>query len=195
MEVGMHWDEIPGWFRWRSAQEEAARWFPQGSCFVEVGTYLGRSLCSLGEVVEQSGKTFTVIGVDTCLGSGPEGEQQKDYHGAAVAAGGGTFAGALHKNVLDCGYGDAITLLITDSVTASRLIGDATVDWVHLDARHDYASLKTDIQAWLPKVKPGGWLSGDDYDEIKWPEVVKAVGELLPGARPWSTQQWRWIVA
>lgn len=191
----MNWGEIPGWFRWRSAQEEAALWFPEGSCFVEVGTYLGRSLCSLGEVVEQSGKSFKVIGVDTCRGSGPEGEQQKDYHGAAVAAGGGTFAGALHKNVLDCGYGDTTILIISDSVTASRLLGDATLDWVHLDARHDYASLKTDIQAWLPKVKPGGWLSGDDYDEVKWPEVVRAVGELLPGARPWSTQQWRWIVA
>ena len=191
----MHWTEIPGWFRWRSAQEEAAHWFPEDSCFIEVGTYLGRSLCSLGEVVKQSGKTFTVIGIDTCRGSGPEGPQQKDYHSAAVASGGGTFAGVLHKNVLDCGYSDIITLMISDSVTASKLFDNATIDWVHLDARHDYASLKTDIQAWLPKVKPGGWLSGDDYDEIKWPEVVKVVGELLPGAKPWSTHQWRWIVA
>jgi hypothetical protein len=149
----------------------------------------------LGEVVEQSGKSFTVIGVDSCRGSGPEGPSRMDYHGAATALGGGTFAGALHKNILDCGYGDAITLIIGDSVTASRLFRDSSIDWVHLDARHDYASLKTDIQAWLPKVKPGGWLSGDDYDENKWPDVVKAVGELLPGAKPWSTQQWRWVVA
>jgi hypothetical protein len=190
----MHWQEIEGWFQWRSAQEEAAGWFPDGSCFVEVGTYLGRSLCSLGEVVERSGKTLTVIGVDTCRGSGPEGRNLKDYHGAAAAVGGGTFAGALHKNILDCGYGDAITLIIADSVTASRLFGDASVDWVHLDARHDYASVKADIQAWLPKVKPGGWLSGDDYDEVKWPDLVRAVGDLLPGAKRWSTQQWRWTV-
>ena len=190
----MHWHEIDGWFQWRSAQEEAARWFPEGSCFIEVGTYLGRSLCSLGEVVEQSRKIFTVIGVDTCRGSGPEGKRQKDYHGAAVAQGGGTFAGALHKNVIECGYGDSITLIIADSVTASGLFSDASVDWVHLDARHDYASVKADVQAWLPKLKPGGWLSGDDYDEIKWPEVVNAVRDLLPGATAWSTQQWRWIV-
>lgn len=191
----MHWHEIEGWFQWRTAQEEAVNSFPAGSCFVEVGTYLGRSLCSLGEVVEHSGKTFTIIGIDTCRGSGMEGLRRKDYHGAAVAQGGGTFAGALHKNILDCGYGDAISLLIADSVTASRLFGDASVEWVHLDARHDYASVKADIQAWLPKIKSGGWLSGDDYDEIKWPEVVKAVNDLLPGATVWSTQQWRWIVA
>jgi len=135
-----------------------------------------------------------VIGVDTCRGSGREGPRAKDYHGAAVAEGGGSFAGTLHKNILACGYGDVIQLLIADSVTASRLFADASIDWVHLDARHDYASVKADIQAWLPKVKRGGWLSGDDYDELKWPEVVKAVGELLPGANAWSNQQWRWIV-
>ena len=190
----MQWNEIDGWFQWRSAQEEAAQWFPEGSCFVEVGTYLGRSLCSLAEVAERSGKGFTLIGVDTCRGSGPEGQRQKDYHGAAVEQGGGTFAGALHKNILDCGYGDAVSLIIADSVAASRLFADASIDWVHLDARHDYASVQTDIQAWLPKIKRGGWLSGDDYDEIKWPEVVKAVGDLQSGAEAWSTQQWRWIV-
>ena len=190
----MRWHEIEGWFQWRSGQEEAVRRFPEGSCLVEVGTYLGRSLCSLGEVVTLSGKKFTVIGVDTCRGSGPEGPNRKDYHGAATLQGGGTFAGILHKNILECGYGDAISLIIADSVTASALFADRSIDWVHLDARHDYASLKADITAWLPKMTLGGWLSGDDYDPVKWPEVVKAVTDLLPGATAWSTQQWRWIV-
>lgn len=190
----MHWQEIEGWFRWRSGQEEAVRRFPETSCFVEVGTYLGRSLCSLAELVEHSGKRIAVIGVDTCRGSGPEGPSRRDYHGAAAAQGGGTFAGALHRNILDCGFGAAISLVIAESVTASALFTDASVDWVHLDARHDYESVKADIVAWLPKVKPGGWLSGDDYDDLKFPEVVRAVGELLPGAEAWSTQQWRWIV-
>jgi hypothetical protein len=111
-----------------------------------------------------------------------------------VLQGDGTFAGTLHKNVLDCGYADAVSLIIADSVAASRLFANASVDWVHLDARHDYESVKADLRAWLPKVKRGGWLSGDDFDEVKWPEVVKAVGDLLPGAHAWSTQQWRWII-
>lgn len=192
--IRRHWYEIDGWFNWRAAQEEAVNRFGDSSRFVEVGTYLGRSLCSLGEVVERSGKRITVIGVDTCRGSGPEGWRGKDHHAAAVQQGGGTFAGALHKNVLDCGFGDRIQLVIADSVSAARLFSDASLDWVHLDARHDYASVKADIEAWLPKVKNGGWLSGDDYDEQKWPEVVKAVGDLLPGAELWSNQQWRWVV-
>lgn len=190
----MHWSEIEGWFQWRTAQEEAAAKFPEGSCFVEVGNYLGRSLCSLGEVVTLSGKKIKVIGIDTCLGSGPEGPKQKDYHAVTVAQNGGTFAGALHGNIVKCGYAELITLIIADSVSAAQLFAGASLDWVHLDARHDYASLADDIRAWRTKIKPGGWLSGDDYDDVKWPDVVRAVRDVLPDATAWSTQQWRWVV-
>jgi cephalosporin hydroxylase len=192
--IHRHWYEIDGWFSWRSAQEEAVSAFPAESRFVEVGTYLGRSLCSLGEVVASSGKHITVIGVDTCLGSGPEGWRAKDYHAHAVDIGGGTFAGTLHKNIIDCGFGDKIQLIISDSISASQIFPNNSLDWVHLDARHDYESVKADIQAWLPKVKVGGWLSGDDYNHEKWPEVVAAVEELLPRATSWGQNEWRWIV-
>lgn len=191
----MDWREIEGWFGWREGQEEAVRSFPEGARFVEVGTYLGRSLCSLGEVVQHSGRRFVVIGVDTCRGSGPEGPKQKDYHGAAVEQGGGTFAGTLHRNVIACGLESAVALLVTDSLNAAALFSDASLDWVHLDARHDYASVKADIAAWLPKVRSGGWLSGDDYDPVKWPDVVQAVTETLPAAEAWCSGQWRRIVA
>lgn len=190
----MDWRSIEGWFGWREGQEEAVRAFAAGARFVEVGTYLGRSLCSLGEVVQQSGRRYVVIGVDTCRGSGPEGPKRKDYHGTAVEAGGGTFAGTLHRNVLACGLSDIVSLLVTDSVNAAALFPDASLDWVHLDARHDFASVKADIAAWLPKVRRGGWLSGDDYDPVKWPEVVAAVTETLPGAQPWCSGQWRLTV-
>jgi hypothetical protein len=190
----VNWNDIPGWFQWRSAQEEAANRFPDGSRFVEVGNFLGRSLCSLAEVVRTSGKAITLIGVDTCRGSGVEGPAGKDYHGAAVAEGEGTLAGLLHRNIIRCGYDDLISLIVSDSLTASTFFPDRSIDWVHLDARHGRDHVKADIAAWLPKIKVDGWLSGDDYDEVKWPDVVSAVNELLPKARPWSTSQWRWMV-
>ena len=190
----MNWNDIPGWFQWRSAQEEAACQFPEGSRFIEVGNFLGRSLCSLGEVAKLSGKSFILIGVDTCRGSGAEGPRRKDYQGAAVAEGGGTLAGMLHKNIIECGHGDLISLIVADSVTAASFFADRSIDWVHLDGRHDYEHVKADIAAWLPKVKVDGWLSGDDYDEVKWPEVVLAVREMLPEAQLWSINQWRWVL-
>jgi hypothetical protein len=189
----MNWDDIPGWFQWRSAQEEAVQQFPDGSRFVEVGTFLGRSLCSLGEVVKSSGKHITVVGVDTCLGSGPEGPSGKDYHGVAVAEGGGTLAGLIHGNIIACGLGGIVSLIVADSLTAATLFADRSIAWVHLDARHEYEHVKADIAAWLPKVTSNGWLSGDDYDEGKWPGVVSAVNELLPEVQPWPINQWRYI--
>lgn len=190
------WEDIPGWFGWRAAQEEAVAHFADGHGpaprFVEVGSYLGRSLCSLAEVVQRCGHPIGIVGVDTCRGSGPEGARQINAHGAAVEFGGGTFAGLLHRNVIACGFVDAVALLITDSVSAARMFDDGSLAWVHIDARHDYESVRADIAAWAPKVTPGGWLSGDDYHPQWWPGVVQAVEETLPDAREWTPGQWRW---
>jgi hypothetical protein len=46
---------------------------------------------------------------------------------------------------------------------AAREIPDGTLDFVYLDARHDYESVKEDIALWYPKVKAGGVLAGHDY--------------------------------
>jgi hypothetical protein len=188
------WRDIPGWFQWRDGQEEAVGYFPDGSRFVEVGVYLGRSLCSLAEVVAQSGRDFSVLAVDTCRGSGAEGVSDIDAHAGAVEFGAGTMAGLLHRNVIACGFADDVQILISDSLAAAALFPDASLSWVHLDARHDYDSVTADIAAWLPKVIPGGWLSGDDYDPYAWPGVVDAVRDALPAATPWSTSQWRFTV-
>ena len=187
------WRDIPGWFQWRPHQEEAAAHFPDASWFVEVGCYLGRSICSLGEVVREAGLDIRIVGVDTARGSGPEGRGNNDAHGPAVNHGGGTFAGLLHRNIIDCGLAQTIQLVISDSVAAADLFADGSLAWVHIDARHDYESVVADINAWAPKVRPGGWLSGDDYQPDWWPGVVRAVSETLPDAAPWESMQWRWI--
>jgi Methyltransferase domain len=187
------WRDIPGWFQWRRQQEEAVAHFPHASRFAEVGCYLGRSICSLGEVVRQAGLSAKVVGVDTARGSGREGRADIDAHGPAVDHGGGTFAGLLHRNIIDCGLADVIQLVISDSVAAAELFPDGSFAWVHIDARHDYASVTADIAAWAPKVKPGGWLSGDDYQPDWWPGVVRAVNDALPDAGSWGSLQWRWI--
>ena len=101
----------------------------------------------------------------------------------------------LHKNILECGHGDAISLIVADSITAATFFADRSLDWVHLDARHDREHVKADISAWLPKIKAGGWLSGDDYDEVKWPEVVqRGSGDCCRTREPWSSNQWRWVL-
>jgi hypothetical protein len=45
----------------------------------------------------------------------------------------------------------------------SQQIADASLDFAHLDARHDYKSVRQDLADWWPKVKPEGILAGHDY--------------------------------
>ena len=168
--------------------------FPDGSRFVEVGNFLGRSLCSLGEVVRTAGSASPSLASTRAGAAASKAREARTITARPSPQGGGTFAGTLHRNIIECGYADSISLIVADSVTAADFFADQSIDWVHLDARHDREHVKADIAAWLPKIKADGWLSGDDYDEVKWPEVVSAVQEPLPEARPWSIDQWRWMV-
>ncbi len=48
------------------------------------------------------------------------------------------------------------------SLEAATKFEDGSLDCVYIDANHDYPQCKEDILAWLPKVKPGGWICGHD---------------------------------
>ncbi len=64
-----------------------------------------------------------------------------------------------------------------DSAAAARLFDDESIDFFHTDGDHSLAGIRGDIAAWLPKVKKGCILSGDNY-EIK--EVAQGVREAFP---------------
>ena len=40
---------------------------------------------------------------------------------------------------------------------------DNFFDWVQIDGCHDYDSVKADLELYLTKIKPQGFLTGDDY--------------------------------
>lgn len=45
---------------------------------------------------------------------------------------------------------------------------DGTFEFVYIDADHSYASVKADLEAWFPLVKPGGVMAGHDYILDGW---------------------------
>lgn len=51
---------------------------------------------------------------------------------------------------------------MTGADAASR-IPHHCLDLVYIDARHDEASVREDLEIWHPKVRPGGLLAGHDY--------------------------------
>lgn len=49
------------------------------------------------------------------------------------------------------------------SMAALNDFEDNSLDFVYIDANHDFINVAQDIHYWLKKVKPGGILSGHDY--------------------------------
>jgi hypothetical protein len=95
-------------------------------------------------------------------------------------------------------FGGRSTIVRATSVDASRAIPDASLDFVFIDANHMYEPVRTDIEAWWPKVKPGGLFSGHDYLTEVRPkhgtyEVKRAVDEFVreQGLHLFATRE-RW---
>ena len=51
----------------------------------------------------------------------------------------------------------------SDSAEAAKKIKDKSLFLAFLDGDHSEEGLTRDIEAWLPKIKKGGWISGHDY--------------------------------
>ncbi len=58
---------------------------------------------------------------------------------------------------------DQFFLMKESSVEAAKLVEDESLDWVYIDGDHSYAGVKADYEAWFPKVRKGGIVSGHDY--------------------------------
>lgn len=165
------WETIGGWFDFQKAYDLAVSEAPASGVLVEVGVYLGKSLIYLGQKAKESGKPLQVVGVD-CFNMAPckyhHPEIQKvAHHWLPVTAG----------NVAEAGLADTVRLVQWDSAASAALFPDASVDFCFLDAGHDYRTVRSDIRAWWPKVKPGGLIGGHDY-AVEWEGVRQAVHEF-----------------
>jgi hypothetical protein len=74
-----------------------------------------------------------------------------------------------------------VTLHRANSIDAAGTFADNYFDWIYIDGDHQYEFVKADLHAWFPKIKPGGFIAGDDYGEGGWWKggVKKAVDEFM----------------
>jgi hypothetical protein len=73
-----------------------------------------------------------------------------------------------------------VTIHRSPSADASDAFPNAYFDWIYIDGNHLYEFVKLDLELWYPKVKRGGYVTGDDYVEDRWWKggVKKAVDEF-----------------
>jgi len=63
---------------------------------------------------------------------------------------------------------------------AAEQFENKSLDLVYIDGGHNYENVSRDIRCWFPKIEPGGWITGHDYDELeRHVDVVRAVDEVF----------------
>lgn len=178
---------IHGWFNFQPLYQETIDNATHGQNFVEVGAWKGKSSAFMAVEIINSNKNIEFDIIDTW-----EGSQDETGHMEDPDVVDNTLFETFCSNLSP--VQDYINVIRSDSVEAANIYEDESVDFVLLDGGHSYEQVKADITAWLPKVKKGGILAGDDYghvDKRHLPKsgLAKAVDELLPDA---NTDNYWW---
>lgn len=131
---------------------------PPDARIVEVGN---GGLHSLGYLLDVAPPRWEIIAIDPYVGRGRFADMIATAH---------TKLG----NVID-----RVKFIRWPSPQACALIDYDSCDAVLIDGDHDYAPVAADLAAWLSRVKPGGYLCGDDVDP-NFPGCEKAWEEFFP---------------
>lgn len=132
-----------------------------GVVVVEVGSWKGRSTVAIAAGLAGI-PGVQLVTVDTFMGDPVWGEQPDPS----------TVRQEFDENT---SYIPFLKVIQAPSVQAAAQLPDGSVEWVFIDALHDYRSVRTDIAAWAPKVRTGGLISGHDYGRAGVTDAVESV--------------------
>ena len=158
------------WFTYPNLYAKAVRDALPGSKFVEIGSWKGKSSAFMAVEIANSSKNIEFYCIDTWEGST---EHQDMGNLKSLYA---TFIQNMMPLV------DYYVPIKTTSLKASALFEDESLDFVFIDASHEYDDVRNDIIAWLPKIKNNGTIAGHDYytdPNNPYPGVKKAVDEIF----------------
>jgi len=145
---------------------------------IEIGVYRGRSLLPVAAMLRITG-TGVATGIDPW--SVDEALQEETH---AVGPGVNewvrshpweeTYQSVLQR-IEDLRLTENCRILRMTSEEAAPEFADASVDLVHVDGNHDQAAVERDVERYLPKVRPGGFLVLDD---ASWSSIRPVIEEL-----------------
>jgi len=155
------------WFTYPELYTYIVNKFPTNSHFVEVGTWKGMSAAYMAVEIINSGKNIKFDCVDTW-----------DFVPSQTEIPLHMFDNLYEvflKNIEPVKH--QINPVKALSWDGAAFYKDNSLDFVFIDAAHDYESVKKDINAWYPKVKKEGIIGGHDYTWCD--DVRRAVNEFF----------------
>jgi predicted O-methyltransferase YrrM len=141
------------WFGYDDLYSLIVNKFDTGSHFVEVGAWKGMSACYMAVEIINSGKNIRFDCVDTWDYVDTSNEIDKSQFDELF--------NIFSKNIEP--VKNNINIVKSLSWDGALNYDDNSLDFVFIDAGHDYESVKKDLNAWFPKVKNGGIIAGHDY--------------------------------
>jgi hypothetical protein len=89
--------------------------------------------------------------------------QPAGYRDAANVSDAEHQANYLEAKAVERKFANRAVIMRGLSVEMSRRFADEALDFVYLDANHSCEAVTADLEAWFPKVRPGGLIAGHDF--------------------------------
>lgn len=159
---------IPGWFNHSVKVLQLIEQYRPKVC-VELGTWLGASAIPVARSIGRWGGTLTCI--DTWAG-------ELNDDGGSEGGKPPLMLVSFARAVVEAGLSN-IRLIPAMTTEAAKSWGLwQNIDFLYVDADHSYHGCSADLEAWVPLVKPGGLIAGDDYEHPRYPGVKEAWDEF-----------------
>jgi len=157
------------WFGYEDLYSAMVKKFDSVSHFVEVGVWKGMSSCFMAVEIINSGKDIKFDCVDTWEYVETQSEIGKHQFE--------NLFDTFKKNIEP--VKDKIGIVKSLSWDAAKNYEDNSLDFVFIDAAHDYESVTKDLEAWFPKIKKEGIIAGHDYHDNGRCRVFSAVNNYF----------------
>lgn len=175
-EAAADTSHIPyGWCDFEDVYRHWVRVLDDDAVVVEVGSYLGQSAIVWGHAAKIRQRPIRLICVDPWRGVDERYIKEPEFlreQRRILLEGHGSMRPGFEANVAAYGLSDWVEPREMTSVEAAATFADESVDRVMIDGDHEADSVRADITAWWPKLKPGGEMVGHDDD---WESVNLAV--------------------
>lgn len=169
------YETITGWFSYEYVYKDVVEQADEDSLFVEIGSFKGRSSAFMAVEIANSGKNikFECIDPMTLIGHYADSAMEKpeEFNGYS--------AEEFHERMKL--VKDYYILRQMTSDEAVKLYEDGSIDFLMIDGDHSYEGVKKDLQNYLPKIRSGGLIAGDDAFV---PEIVQAVKDVAGYLNP-----------
>ena len=132
-----------------------------GKVFVELGSWLGKSTRYIASVLPDMAKLYAV---DTWVGTLNEIEHMNDPRQSMLYE-------IFLSNMIQSKLAHRVVPIRTTTNEAAEKFHQK-IDFIFIDADHEYHAVYTDIMKWYPKLSENGVMCGDDW---AWDSVRQAV--------------------